>query len=126
MSDQCEDRVHAVIGACYAVYNTLGFGFLEAVYTGATARELELRGWLVRREVLVAVEYKDRQVAQYRLDMVVDNNVILEIKAGFQLHKAASHQLVNYVRATGYESGVLFHFGPEPWFYRVDGRRWAQ
>jgi GxxExxY protein len=71
----------------------------------------------------VTIVYKSAEVAKQRLDLVVDARVVLEIKSGFHLPRGATHQILNYVRATGYESGVLFHFGPEPWFYRVDGTR---
>ena len=71
----------SVIGAFYEVYNTLGFGFLEGVYSSAMERELMLRGHTVEREVQVRVRYKGAELATQRLDMVVENKLLLEVKS---------------------------------------------
>jgi GxxExxY protein len=113
-----ENITNAIIAAFFEVYNRLGFGFLESVYAEALARELRRRGHRVEREVLVKVWYKGQLIARQRVDMLVDDVVIVEIKAGLVLPEAASRQLFNYLRGTDKEIGLLLHFGPEPKFYR--------
>jgi GxxExxY protein len=108
----------SVIGAFYEVYNTLGFGFLEHVYILALERELRSRGHQVRREAGVCVMYKGEELAYQRLDMLVDDVLIVEVKSTVELRKGANRQIYNYLRATNLEVGLLLHFGPEPKFYR--------
>lgn len=114
-----DELSYSVIGAFFEVYNTLGFGFLEHVYVLAMEYELEVRGHRVGREVRVPVWYKGIQLATQRLDMIVDDCLVVETKAAYELHKAASRQLFNYLRATRLEVGLLLHFGPDPKFYRI-------
>jgi GxxExxY protein len=115
-----EERLtRSVIGAFFDVYNTLGFGFLEHVYVVALERELLARGHEVARELGVPVMYKGAEIAFQRLDLVVDHKVVVETKSTYELHPAAKRQLFNYLRATTLEIGLLFHFGPEPKFYRA-------
>jgi GxxExxY protein len=109
----------SVIGAYYEVYNNLGFGFLERFYVTALERELLERGHRVAREVSVNVLYKGQELGSQRLDLIVDEKLVLETKATSDLHKSATRQLYNYLRATNLELGLLLHFGPEPKFYRV-------
>jgi len=108
----------SVIGAFYEVYNTLGFGFLEHIYILALERELRSRGHQVRREAGVCVMYKGEELAYQRLDMLIDEVLIVEVKSTVELHKGANRQIYNYLRATSLEIGLLLHFGPEPKFYR--------
>jgi GxxExxY protein len=110
---------HDIIGAFYDVYNALGFGFLEHVYMLALERELVARGRSVRREVSVPVMYKGDILAHHRLDMIVDEKVVVESKSTYVLPPASQRQLLNYLRATGLEVALLLHFGPEARFYRV-------
>src|SRR5688572_28944668 len=118
--DLVEERLtHSIIGAFYDVYNALGFGFLELVYLSALERELRARGHAVGREVYVPVLYKGDEVARQRIDMVVDQRVVVEAKSTQDLHKSAKRQVYNYLRATRLEVGLLLHFGPEPSFYRL-------
>ena len=114
-----ERLTHSVIGAFYEVYNTLGFGFLEQVYVMALERELLARGHHVGREVFVPVHYKGEQLVRQRLDMVVDEKLVVEVKSTYELHGAAPRQVYNYLRATHLELGLLLHFGPHPKFYRI-------
>jgi GxxExxY protein len=109
----------SVIGGFYAVYNSLGFGFLEQVYMAALERELRARGHVVGREVWVPVHYEGDEVARQRIDMVVDERLVVEAKSTLDLHKSARRQVYNYLRATRLEVGLLLHFGPEPAFYRL-------
>jgi GxxExxY protein len=114
-----EERTQSVIGAFYEVYNTLGFGFLEHFYAMAMERELLARGHRVAREVGVRVHYKGEELGEQRLDMIVDEKLVVEIKSTFRLHRAAPRQVYNYLKATRLEVGLLLHFGPSPTFYRL-------
>ena len=114
-----EQLTNSVIGAFYAVYNTLGFGFLEQVYMSALERELRARGHEVSREVWIPVRYKGEEISRQRIDMIIDQTLLIEAKSGQDLHKSASRQVYNYLRATRLEVGLLLHFGPEPCFYRL-------
>ena len=115
-----EQLTYSVIGAFFEVYNTLGFGFLEHLYVMALERELLARGHRVEREVSVLVTYKGDQLGWQRIDMLVDDVLILEVKSTFDLPKAAKRQVYNYLRATGKPVGMLLHFGVEPRFFRLD------
>ena len=121
-----EQLTHSVIGAFYDVYNTLGFGFLEQVYTSALERELRARGHAVGREVYVPVLYKGDEISRQRIDMIIDERLVVEAKATQELHKSAKRQVHNYLRATRLQVGLLLHFGPEPCFYRLDSGRTGQ
>ena len=122
MSDQqlIEERLtESVIGAFYEVYNTLGFRFLEQVYMMALERELRARHHLVGREVWVSVYYKGEEISRQRIDMIVDERLVVEAKSTHDLHKSAPRQVYNCLRATRLQVGLLLHFGPEPAFYRL-------
>ncbi|MBA3343611.1 MAG: GxxExxY protein [Gemmatimonadaceae bacterium] len=108
----------SVIGAFFEVYNTLGYGFLEHLYVMAMERELLARDHTVAREISIRVMYKGEELGTQRLDMIVDDRLVVEIKSTFQLPTAAQRQLYSYLRATNLEVGLLLHFGPEPKFYR--------
>jgi GxxExxY protein len=113
-----EALTESVIGAFFDVYNILDFGFLEHVYSAALERELRSRGHSVGREVGVEVMYKGEEIASQRLDMVVDDCLVVEIKSTMLLPPTAKRQLLGYLRATRIEVGLLLHFGPEPKFHR--------
>lgn len=114
-----ENLTYSVIGAFFAVHRTLGFGFIEQVCAAALELELRERGHSVAREMSVVVRYSGVEIAHQRLDMVVDNTLVVEIKATEKLHKDAGRQLYNYLRATNLEVGLLLHFGRDAHFYRV-------
>ena len=114
-----EACTRSIISAFFDVYNTLGYGFLESAYIAALEFELSLRGHAVAREVSIRVIYKGREIAWQRVDILVDDAVILEIKATPKLPPNASRQLYNYLRATRLEVGLLLHFGPKPRFFRL-------
>jgi GxxExxY protein len=115
-----EERLtHSVIGAFFEVYNALGFGFLEHIYVMALERELIARGHRVAREVSVHVTYKGHVIAVQRIDMIVDEKLVVETKSSVELPKPAQRQLFNYLRATKLEVGLLLHFGLEAHFYRL-------
>jgi GxxExxY protein len=113
------ELTESVVGAFYDVYNTLGFGFLEHIYMTALERELVTRGHAVAREACVRVRYKGEELGQQRIDMIVDEKLIVEAKSTYELHKAAARQVFNYLRATNIELGLLLYFGPRPSFYRL-------
>ncbi|HVX41804.1 MAG TPA: GxxExxY protein [Gemmatimonadaceae bacterium] len=109
----------SAIGAFYAVYRKLGFGFLESIYVLGLERELTRRGHAVGREVAVPVYYDGEILAYQRMDLVVDGRLVLEVKATEFLHKDAPRQLLNYLRSTDLQVGLVLHFGREPKFHRV-------
>jgi GxxExxY protein len=113
-----DELTRSVIGAFYEVYNELGFGFLEHTCALAMERELKTRNHVVYREYLSTTYYKHEPLCDQRLDMVVDDKLIVEIKSSPLLPPTARRQLYNYLRATDFELGLLLHFGPEPKFYR--------
>lgn len=115
------ERVYAIVGGFYAVYNDYGYGLSESIYARALELELELvdRGHQVVRELAVGVRYKGRHVGCQRLDMVVDNNrVVVEAKARDKLPPTAGPQLISCLHASPFHVGVLLHFGPKPTFQR--------
>ncbi len=89
------------------------------MYAPALRRELESRGLFVEREVWIDVLYKGEAVARQRIDMLVNHSVVVEIKATERVPPFARRQLLNYLRATRLELGLLLHFGPEPKVYRL-------
>lgn len=114
-----EQITRSIIGAFFEVYNTLGFGFLEQVYSAAMEDELRRRGHTVVSELSVNISYKGRIIAQQRLDMVVDDVIVVENKSTVQLPPFASRQLLNYLQATTFTVGLVLHFGPVAKFHRV-------
>ena len=110
---------YAVVGAFFEVYNTLGYGFLEQLYVEALTIELRDRRHHVEREVPVAVRYKGRVIGKHKMDMVVDGRLIVEAKASQHLPAFATRQVLNYLRATDLQLGLLLHFGPEAKPHRV-------
>jgi GxxExxY protein len=114
-----EERLtRSVIAAFYRIYTLLGYGFLEGVYAAALERELRRRGHRVRREVGVRVYCDGVAVAWQRIDMIVDDVLIVEIKSTAELSRAARRQLLNYLSSTRLEIGLLLHFGPRPKVHR--------
>src|SRR5690349_14119860 len=93
-----EQTTESIIGAFYEVDNVLGPGLLEKAYSGALAYELELRGHSVSRETLAEIKYKDRIVARYRTDFVVDDRVVVENKSTTRLTPDDHRQVINFLR----------------------------
>jgi GxxExxY protein len=108
-----------IIECFFTVYNTLGFGMLESVYRHALAVELSQHGLDVRQEVPIDVVYRGVEVGHFRLDVLVQDKVAVEVKATELLSPAASRQLLNYLRASHLDVGLLLHFGPEAKFRRL-------
>ena len=103
-----------IIGAFYDVYNSLGYGFLEKVYENALAIELERRGLTVVLQKQIQVFYRGQVVGDYFADMVVADLIVVEIKAAKNLASQHEAQLLNYLKATPYEVGLLLNLGPKP------------
>lgn len=103
-----------VIGAFYAVYNELGPGFLESVYVNSLVIALRAAGLDARLEVPLLVKFRNQVVGQFRADLVVEDRLVIEVKAVSHLLKAHEVQLVNYLRATGIGVGLLLNFGVRP------------
>ena len=114
-----ERLTHSVIGAFFEVYNVLDTGYLECLYAAALERELLARGHRVARELRVPVFYKGEELGFQRLDLVVDDALVVEIKSTAELHQDAWRQLRSYLRGTRIEVGLLLHFGRTPAFHRV-------
>jgi GxxExxY protein len=108
----------SVIGGFLDSYYKLGYGFSESIYTSALTKELQRRGNEVRRESAVEVLYDGERIGWYRLDMIVDRRLVVEIKATEQLPPYARRQLLNYLRCTRLEVGLVLHYGPRPKFYQ--------
>jgi len=100
-----------IIGCPYQVHETLGSGFLEKVYENAMAVEFDMRGIAFRKQWPLNVMYRDRQVGEYFADLLVEDRVICEWKAEDRLSPIHEAQLVNYLVATGIETGLLINFG---------------
>lgn len=107
-----------VIRCFYRVYDELGYGFLESVYRRALAHELRNAGRDVRTEAGIDVWYDGERVGRFRADLVVDATVIIEIKSSTALVPADHRQLLNYLRGSEIDVGLLLHFGPKPAFHR--------
>jgi GxxExxY protein len=103
-----------IIKAFYTVYNQLGYGFLEKVYENALLIELRKTGLVAEKQVPIKVYYDDQEVGDYYADIVVNQLVILELKATQTVAPAHEAQLVNYLKATQIEVGLLFNFGLKP------------
>lgn len=100
-----------IIGAAFSVANALGHGFLEVVYRNALFEELSLTGIAVRKEQAFPVQYRERQVGLYVADLVVEDRVIVELKAIDGLAQAHAAQVLNYLKASNLPVGLLLNFG---------------
>lgn len=114
LQESYSDLTEEVIRCFYEVYNTLGSGFLEKVYENALVVELKGSGVVVRQQESIEVLYKKSVVGQYVCDLLVDNKVIVEIKAVRFMQAEHEAQILNYLKATGVEVGLLLNFGQKP------------
>lgn len=103
-----------IINRFYKVYNTLGYGFLEKVYEKALKYELEKAGLHVERQKPINVYYETELVGEYFADLLVENKVIIELKATETICEEHENQLINYLKATDIEVGLLVNFGKRP------------
>ncbi len=107
-----------IIKAYFQVYNTLGYGFLEKVYENALLYELQRNGFKVQKQRPIKVHYFDQVVGEYFADLVVDDKVIIELKSAEAISGNYIAQLMNYLKATHIEVGLVMNFGPKPGFKR--------
>ncbi len=112
------DLTDHIIKAFYHVYNTLGYGFLEKVYENSMVVALEKMGHKVQQQVPIKVYFEGVHVGEYFADLLVDDLVILEGKAAEAIDSAHEAQVVNYLKATDKEVGLVLNFGPKPEFRR--------
>jgi GxxExxY protein len=107
-----EDITHRIIGAAYQVYNQLGFGFLESVYKKALVIELGKEGLKVESEKPLQVYYDGRIVGDFYVDLLVNDEIVIELKSVQNLAKEHEVQLVNYLHGLKKDIGLLINFGP--------------
>lgn len=112
------DLTEQIIKAFYKVYNTLGYGFLEKVYENAMYIQLRNMGFFVEKQKRVKVFYEEQQVGDYFADLIINDQIIIELKASESLCEEHEHQLINYLKATEIEVGLLLNFGKKPEFKR--------
>jgi GxxExxY protein len=111
-TDQRDPQTYAIIGAAMEVHRVLGHGFLEAVYKEALAIEFDLRDIPYHRELRIPIEYKQEPLqTQYRADFLCYNRIIVEAKALSQIGGVEDSQIINYLKATGMQRGLLINFG---------------
>jgi len=124
-----KELTETIIGVFFEVYNELGHGFLESVYERAFEIALTAKGINVLRQIQVPVSFRGQSVGDFVADMLVERSVLLELKAARTLDAAHEAQLLNYLRATEIEVGLLFNFGIKPEFRRLafdNSRKQAQ
>jgi len=109
-----KELTEEIIKIFYKVYNTLGYGFLEKIYENAMMIEFRKANMPAASQCPIEVIYEGEVVGQHAIDILIDNIVIVELKAANSLTSAHHAQLLNYLKATKVEVGLLLNFGPEP------------
>jgi GxxExxY protein len=113
-----EELSNKVIKAFYTVYNNLGYGFLEKVYERAMIIELRKMDLNCSNQIPIKVFYDEQLVGDYFADIIVEDSIIIELKAMEGLCQEHEYQLINYLKATEIEVGLLLNFGEKPEFKR--------
>lgn len=113
-----KELTKSILKIFYDVYNELGYGFLERVYQNALFYELKENGFKVEAQKKIKVFYKEIEVGDYIADIIVNDLIILELKAQECLVEANEFQLINYLKSTECEVGLLLNFGKKPEFIR--------
>lgn len=113
------ETTQVIIGAFYAVHNELGFGFLEAVHSNGLAVLLRNAGHKVDREAQFKIEFHGKIIGRYYADLLVDDKVVVEVKCARALDPMHSAQLLNYLRASGLQVGLVLNFGSSAEIKRV-------
>lgn len=113
-----QDLTDVIIKTFYEVYNELGYGFLERVYQNSLYLELKSKGLKVEAQKKIEVYYKGIEVGQYYADLIVEDLIILELKAADCIVKEFENQILNYLKGTNCEVGLLLNFGVKPEFKR--------
>ena len=106
-----KELTNKIIGAAYAVYKQMGFGFLESVYEKCLLIELHKASVRAEHQAEILVRYDDKVVGEFKADLLVENDIIVELKSIRSLMQAHEVQLVNYLKATGKNIGLLINFG---------------
>jgi GxxExxY protein len=109
-----EDLTSKILQAYFTVYNILGYGFLEKVYENALFKELLKQGLMIEQQRNIKVYYDGAVVGDYYADLLIENRVIVEMKCVDHLREEHEAQLLNYLRATNIEVGILLNFGKKP------------
>jgi GxxExxY protein len=112
------DLTGSIRDSAYHVYRELGMGFLEKVYENSLAVELDMRSIKYEQQRPITVNYRNKVVGEYVADLVIERKVIVELKAVREVEEVHFSQLFNYLKATGYEVGLLINFGPRFTFKR--------
>ena len=107
-----------ILKSYYKVFNNLGYGFLEKVYENALFYELKKQGLVCEKQKTIKVYYDEIQVGEYYADIIVNECIIIELKAAESLAEEHEFQLINYLKATDIEVGLLLNFGKNPQFKR--------
>jgi GxxExxY protein len=113
------ELTEVILGTFYEVYNELGFGFLESVYENALVIALREKGLLIQQQVPIPVWFRGRIIGNFTADLIAANIVILELKAARSIDESHKSQLLNYLKATQIEVGLLLNFGHRPEFKRL-------
>ena len=113
-----KELTNKIINCFYTVYNTLGYGFLEKVYENSLLIELHKQGLIAEKQIPIKVFYNEGVVGEYFADIIVERIIILELKAAQCLIEEHELQLLNYLKATNIEVGLLLNFGKKPEFKR--------
>ena len=113
-----KDTTDIILKSFYKVYNNLGYGFLEKVYENALLYELRNHGLNCEKQKPIKVYYEQIQVGEYYADIIVNECIILELKAAESIAEEHEFQLINYLKATEIEIGLLLNFGKNPEFKR--------
>ena len=118
MSLKYKETTDIILKSFYEVYNELGDGFLESVYENALYIVLNIHGLFVERQKNVSVLFRGHNIGDYKVDLLVEGKIIIELKAVRAIDPAHEAQLINYLKATDLEVGLLLNFGRKPQFKR--------
>lgn len=113
------ELTETIIGVFYDVYNELGHGFLESVYRNSMRLALIEKGLSVETEVPIAVFFRGNNVGDFRADLIVEKSILLELKTAEAIVKTHEAQILNYLRSTVLEIGLILNFGPKPQVRRL-------
>ncbi len=119
MSLKHSEVTDAIIRSFYEVYNELGTGFLESIYQKAMVVVLREAGLSVEIEYDLPVNFRGQIIGQFRADLLVERKVIIELKAARNIERVFEAQVINYLKASGLEVGLLLNFGPKAEFKRI-------
>ena len=113
------DLTQSIIGMFYEVYNELGHGFLESVYENSLAIALRDKGFEIHQQIAIPVWFRGTKVGDFDADLLVNKLILLELKTARAIDPSHVAQLLNYLKATEIEVGLVLNFGPKPEFRRV-------